>query len=66
MSPFKDLKTFQVTIRHDSGKIRIKTAATDKDHAKNIICQAEGCPETAILKVIELIPKAAYSARNTY
>lgn len=66
MSPFKDVKTYQVTVKHDNGKVKIRTAATDKDAARNIICSAEGCPDTAILKVVELIKKPVFTARNTH
>lgn len=66
MSPFKDVKMFQVTVKHDAGKVKIRTAATDKEAAIKIICNAEGCPECAIIKIVELIKKPVFTARNTY
>lgn len=66
MSPFKDVKMYQVTVKHDTGKVKIRTAATDKETAIKIICNAEGCPEGAIIKVVELIKKPVFTARNTY
>ena len=66
MSPFKDVKMYQATIKHDNGKVKIRTAATDKETAIKIICNAEGCPERAIIKIVELIKKPVFTARNTY
>ncbi len=44
-------KSFIVTLKHDKGKVRIKTIASDEADAKQKVCNAEGCPESAIVSV---------------
>ncbi len=45
------VQQFVVTVKHDKGKVRIKTTASSADAAKSIVCKAEGCPESAIVSV---------------
>ena len=48
------IKKYQVSLKHDNGKIRITTVATSKQSAIDMIMKAEGCPECAISNVNEL------------
>lgn len=45
---------YRITVKHDHGRIRIKTAASSADAAKKIVMDAEGCPERSITKIEEL------------
>lgn len=45
------MKTYRLTINHDNGTFKIKTAASSKEQAINIVCEAENCPPGAIDKV---------------
>ena len=45
------MKTYILKLKHDKGIVNIKTFASDEQAAKNIICVAEGCPESAIKKI---------------
>lgn len=42
------IKRYEFGVRHDSGTLKIRTAASSLEAAKNIVMQAEGCPEGAI------------------
>jgi hypothetical protein len=42
------MKTYVFIIKHDQGEVRIKTRASNIDAAKDIICQAESCPRSAL------------------
>ncbi len=44
-------KSFVVSLRHDLGIVRIKTSARNKSEAVRIVCAAEKCPLSAVLKV---------------
>jgi hypothetical protein len=46
------LKTFIITVQHDWGQLDIALVARNKTVAKKIVMQAEGCPASAIKKVI--------------
>ena len=48
------MKTYRLTLKHDTGKIRIKTTAENKETAINIIMQFENCPRSAIVKIEHL------------
>lgn len=48
------MNTFIVTVKHDKGTARIRTAAQDEAAARKIIMSAEGCPDRAIIKVKEI------------
>lgn len=52
------MQTYQLTLQHDTGKLRIKIVAKDKETAKHIVCLSEGCPPCAIIAVRELKTKA--------
>lgn len=42
---------FIVCLRHDKGKIRIATWASDTDNAIESVCNAEKAPKSAVLWV---------------
>jgi hypothetical protein len=42
---------YVLTLKHDNGKFRIRTAAEDEKMAKQLVMAAENCPECAIVKV---------------
>ncbi len=44
---------YKVTVKHDSGKVTFKTHASDEQQVRKMICNAEGCPDSAIIKVVE-------------
>lgn len=56
-----------VTVKHDNGTTRIKTAASSPEAAKSNVMRAEGCPENAILNVVpaNLEEKSTMSAAET-
>lgn len=43
-----------VTIKHDNGRVRIRTAATCAETAANQVCAAEGAPLSAVWKIHRL------------
>jgi hypothetical protein len=45
---------FQITLVHDAGKIKITTSASSIQAAITIVCEAEGCPEIAIINIKRL------------
>ena len=45
------MKTYRFTLKSDSGRVRIRTVASSLNAAIHIICTAELCPESAILKI---------------
>lgn len=59
----KGYKLFQATIQSDTGKHKLRVTAINKWSAEQLICAAEGCPGTAIKKIVELKPKPAYTVR---
>lgn len=49
------MKNYILTLKTDQSHFRIKTPATDKETAKEIVMKAEGCAESAIIAVQEEI-----------
>ena len=47
------MKNYILTVKHDNGTIKIKTAAKDKIHAAWLIMEAESCPFCAITNIKE-------------
>lgn len=45
------MKQFVVTVKHDTGLKRIRVTASDEAKARELVMIAEGCPESAIVKV---------------
>lgn len=45
---------WRLTVKHDNGKINFTTAAPDETSARESICAAEHCPDSAIVKVKRL------------
>lgn len=48
---------YTVTMKHDSGRKKITTFATDEATAKKMVCSAENAPERAAIKVVREWPK---------
>lgn len=46
-----DIHEYTVTLRHDGGVFRIRTAATSAEAAKGLIVWNEMCPASAVLEV---------------
>lgn len=44
---------YTAKIRHDNGMFTINVIATTASAAREIICKAEGCPDRAILTLIQ-------------
>ena len=42
------MKTYEFIIKHDNGKVTLRTSADNLEAAKLIIMKAEGCPERSI------------------
>lgn len=42
---------FVVTMKHDHGKIRIRTVARDAETAAYLVCKAEHAPPSAVVSV---------------
>ena len=51
-----DIKQYKVKVQHDRGIITILTAASSEHAVRNIVMEAELCPECAILSVEENTP----------
>lgn len=51
------LAMWRVTLRHDAGRVRIMTAASSADKAAELVCKAEGAPESAVLRVEPVAPE---------
>ncbi len=45
------MNTYKALLKHDKGTVTIKVTATDESTARKMVCQAENCPPSAILKV---------------
>lgn len=43
------MPNYNVRIQHDTGVVRIKTYAKDRDTAIDLVVAAEGCPRSAVL-----------------
>jgi hypothetical protein len=48
------ISNYTVAVQHDNGTAHIQTAAQSPEQAKQAVCNAEGCPEGAILSVTEI------------
>lgn len=48
-----DLKHYTLKVKHDNGKVNLKTTASSEKEAKEKIMKAEGCPESAIISCKE-------------
>jgi len=48
-----DLKHYTLKVKHDNGKVNLKTTASSEKEAKEKITKAEGCPESAIISCKE-------------
>jgi hypothetical protein len=51
-----DTQIYILTVKHDNGKIKIRTTATSPLIAKNMVMAAENCPACAIQKIEEYTP----------
>ena len=47
------MKTYKFKVHHDQGVFRMSTTATGPVSAANQICEAEGCPISALELIIE-------------
>jgi len=47
------MNNYKLTVKHDNGKVTFKTSASDEQAARKIVCNAENCPDCAIIKVVE-------------
>ena len=47
------MNNYKLTLTSDTGKFTVKTSARDEQAARQIVCTSYGCPDSAILKVIE-------------
>lgn len=48
------MNQYILTLKSDTGKVRIKTAATSSQAAKDIVTKSESCPLSAILSCWDL------------
>jgi len=48
---------FKITVKHDNGRKTIRTAATDEATARQIVCNFENAPLSAVRKVVRVWPK---------
>lgn len=55
--PAPGMHLFKVTVQHDTGKIRLRVVATDEAAARKMVCNTEGCPDRAIIKIQNLSEK---------
>jgi hypothetical protein len=49
------MKEYKVIVKHDKGKVAFRAYAENETAAREFICRAEGCPDSAVLKV-QIIP----------
>lgn len=42
---------YRVIVKHDTGRIMLQLPASSEQKAKELICMAENCPVSAIVKV---------------
>lgn len=45
------MNTYIITLKHDSGKTKLITNADNEAQAVKLVCDAEGCPPHAIIKI---------------
>lgn len=48
------MKNYRITLRHDGGRVRITTNASDAETALAIVLKLETAPRSAVVKVEEL------------
>ena len=48
------VKKYAVKVKYDNGTKIIKTSASSEDVARAKVCNAEGCPESAIISTKEI------------
>jgi ribosomal protein L28 len=46
-----NINIYSVKVKHDTGFIKLRVAASSIKSAKQVICESENCPENAILSV---------------
>ncbi len=47
------MKTYKVTVKHDTGKATFTVSVNTPEIAKQMVCVMEGCPPNAIIKITE-------------
>lgn len=57
------MKTYEFTIKHDSGTVTVRTSATDISAAQEIVCASECCPRSA-LSSWRIVPTARQIAKT--
>ena len=48
------MNRYRLTLTHDTGKVRITTAASSEEAAIDIVLKAEGAPRRAIVEIEKL------------
>ena len=51
------MKTYKAKLKHDKGIVCLRVLAENEQEAIKQICDAEMCPERAIEKIIEILPR---------
>jgi hypothetical protein len=49
------VRQYKFKLKHDSGTVTLRTAASSVGSAVRIVCLAECCPESAIVKAWQMI-----------
>ncbi len=49
-----ELKKYLITLKHDNGKIKIATVATNAKKAIETVCNSENAPITALCEIEEI------------
>jgi Fe-S cluster biogenesis protein NfuA len=49
----EEIKFYRVTLTSDQGRHHLWTAAMNEEAVRQLICACQGCPPSAILKVVE-------------
>lgn len=45
------LSKYKLSLKHDNGRVNIITNALSYQNAIQMVCEAEGCPERAIINI---------------
>lgn len=53
------MNTYRVTLRHDNGRVQFVTTATSQQAAVVQVCDAEGAPHRAVVKIEDFGPVSA-------
>lgn len=48
------MKTYIMTLKHDTGKTKVKVTASNLETAINMVVLAENCPRRAIVKTQQI------------